>query len=257
MNTGKGLRIDREEGIGIITFARPEALNVLDTSALMTLRDALTELGKDNSIGALIVTGDRHFSAGADIRELKEKDAEEAQVFAELGHSVCDRIENMEKPVIAAVSGYALGAGCELALSCDIRFASEDARFGQPEVALGLIPGFGGTQRLTRLVGMGLSKEIILTGRILEAAEAQSIGLVNAVVKGGGLLGRARDTAKLLLKKGPVSIKLAKRLINENHRIGGELEMEIAFFSDCFATDDHREGINAFLEKRPPKFKGS
>ncbi|MEJ2696940.1 MAG: enoyl-CoA hydratase-related protein [Candidatus Sulfobium sp.] len=257
MTTGKSIGIERKEGIGTITFGRPESLNVLDTSSLMSFRDALEDLGRDDGIKVLIITGKTHFCAGADIRELKGKEAGSAQVFAELGHSVCDRIENMEKPVIAAVSGYALGAGCEIALSCDIRIASGDAKFGQPEVSLGLIPGFGGTQRLTRLVGIGTAKEIILTGRFVGPEEAHSIGLINSVAGEDELLVRAEDMARLLAQKGPVALKLAKRLMNENHRIGGELEMEIAFFADCFKTDDHLEGINAFLEKRRPKFKGS
>jgi enoyl-CoA hydratase len=256
MNTGRSIRVERKEEIATIAFGRPESLNILDTLSLMNLRDALTDLERDDGIRVLIITGDIHFCAGADIKELQDKDAESAQVFAELGHSVCDRIENMQKPVIAAVTGYALGAGCEIALSCDMRIASDNAKFGQPEVSLGLIPGFGGTQRLTRLVGMGASKELILTGRIIDAAEARSIGLINTVVRNEELLDKARDTARLLSQKGPLAIKLAKRLINENHRIGGELEMEIAFFADCFSTTDHIEGTNAFLEKRPPKFKG-
>ncbi len=256
MITGEAIRIERKEGIGTITFARPESLNIFDTPSLMKLRDALAELEKDDRIRVLIVTGNTHFCAGADIKELKAKGAASAQAFAELGHSICDRIENMQKPVIAAVRGFALGAGCEVALSCDMRIASESAKFGQPEVALGLIPGFGGTQRLTRLVGIGASKEMILTGRIVAAAEARSIGLINTVVRDEELMDKAEDTALLLAQKGPVAMKLAKRLINESQRIGGELEMEIAFFADCFSTADHLEGINAFLEKRKPKFKG-
>jgi enoyl-CoA hydratase len=256
MTTGERIRIEKKEGIGTITFGRPQSLNVLDTLSLMNLRDVLSDLARDDAIRVLVITGDIHFCAGADIRELSDKDVDSAQVFAELGHSVCNRIEKMHKPVIAAVSGYALGAGCEIALACDMRIASAGAKFGQPEVALGLIPGFGGTQRLTRLVGMGASKEIILTGRIIDAAEAHSIGLVNAVVRDEQLLDKAWEMARLLVQKSPAAIKLAKRLINEHHGIGGELEMEIAFFADCFATEDHREGISAFLEKRPPRFKG-
>jgi enoyl-CoA hydratase len=256
MNTGKSIRVERKEGIGSITFGSPESLNILDTLSLMNLRDALADLERDDGIRVLIITGDIHFCAGADIRELRDKNAESAQVFAELGHAVCDRIENMKKPVIAAVSGYALGAGCEIALSCDIRIASDNAKFGQPEVSLGLIPGFGGTQRLTRLVGIGVSKDMILTGRIVGAPEARSIGLINTVARDDELLDKAEGTARLLSQKSPLAIKLAKRLINESHRMGGELEMEIAFFADCFATADHLEGINAFLEKRPPTFKG-
>lgn len=256
MTTGEAITVERREGIGTITLRKPKTLNILDTPSLVALRDAVADLERDDAIRVLIITGDTHFCAGADIGELKEKDAESARVFAELGHSLCDQIENMDKPVIAAVRGYALGAGCELALSCDIRIASRGAKFGQPEVSLGLIPGFGGTQRLTRLVGIGASKEMILTGRILNASAANYIGLVNTVVKEEELINRARETAHLLTEKGPLALKLAKRLINENHRIGGELQSEIAFFADCFRTADSHEGINAFLEKRPPRFKG-
>lgn len=257
MSTDKNVRIEKKEWIGIITFGLPGSLNVLDSPTLVALRDALTDLEKEEGTRVIVLKGDRHFSAGANIRELKGKDAESAQVFAELGHSVCDRIENMQKPVIAAVNGYALGAGLELALACDMRIASEGTKFGQPEAGLGLIPGFGGTQRLTRLAGIGISKELILTGRIIDAREALSFGIVNTVVKDGELFEKAEDIARLMAQKSPVAIKLAKRLINENHRIGGELEMEIAFFADCFAAEDHTEGLNAFLEKRQPKFNGN
>lgn len=256
MSTGERIRIEKKEGIGTITFGRPESLNILDTLSLMNLRDVLTDLARDAGIRVVVITGDIHFCAGADIRELNDKDVDSAQVFAELGHSVCNRIENMHKPVIAAVRGYALGAGCEIAIACDMRIASEGARFGQPEVSLGLIPGFGGTQRLTRLVGIGASKEIILTGRIMDAAEAHSIGLVNTVVRDDQLLDKAREMARLVLQRSPAAVRLAKRLINETNAMGRELEMEIAFFADCFAMEDHREGISAFLEKRLPKFKG-
>ena len=256
MTTGEGITVERGEGIGTITFRRPDVLNVLDTSSLIALRDALADLHGDKEIRVLILTGDTHFCAGADIRELKDKDAESARIFAGLGHSLCDRIENMEKPVIAAVRGYALGAGCELALACDIRIASQNARFGQPEVSLGLIPGFGGTQRLTRLVGIGASKEMILTGKIIDVAAAASIGLVNMVVKEEELLGKAGETARLIAQKAPLALKFAKRLINENQGIGTKLESEISFFADCFRTEDLGEGIKAFLEKRPPAFRG-
>jgi enoyl-CoA hydratase len=256
MPTGKRIRTEKKEGLGQIVMDRPESLNVLDTVSLRELRDILMDIAEDAEVRVLIITGAKHFSAGADIRELKEKDRERAEVFAKLGQGICGLIENMKKPVIAAVEGFALGAGCEIALACDLRIASEDAKFGQPEVALGLVPGFGGTQRLTRLVGIGKAKEMILTGRPIDAREAETIGLVNRVVAAEKLLGSAEEIAAGLVLKSPVALKLAKMLINGNYDIGEGLKKEAAFFSDCFATEDRVEGINAFLEKRAPEFKG-
>jgi enoyl-CoA hydratase len=257
MNTAERLKIEKKEGIGIVKLERPDSLNILDTSALENLRNSLTDLGKDSQVRVLIITGSRHFCAGADIRELKDKDAGQARIFAELGHSLCDLIEDMEKPVIAAVTGYALGAGCEIALACDIRIASEKAKFAQPEVNLGIIPGFGGTQRLARLIGIGRAKEMILTGRVVDAHTAESIGLVNKVVKDEVLIREAEETTRLLAKKSPLALKLAKRLINQNHGIREGLDRGIELFADCFTSEDHREGIKAFLEKRTPKFRGA
>lgn len=167
-----------------------------------------------------------------------------------------NQIENMGKPVIAAINGFALGGGCELAIACDIRLAGESAKFGQPEVNLGLIPGFGGTQRLSRLVGVGKAKEMILTGEIISAKEAASIGLVNRVVKDEELMAKAEELAMFISLKGPIAVKMAKALINENQGIEKGLEKEINFFAQCFATQDRLDGINAFLEKRKPRFKG-
>ncbi|HEX7575556.1 MAG TPA: enoyl-CoA hydratase-related protein [Candidatus Methanoperedens sp.] len=258
MNTGnERIKIEKRKEIGIITFNRPEVMNIVDTETLLELADSLTDLETDTQIRVIIITGDKTFSSGADVTELKEKHPDEAGVFSRLGHNVCNHVENMVKPVIAAVNGYALGAGCEIALACDIRIAGESAKFGQPEVNLGLIPGFGATQRLTRLVGIGWAKELILSGRIIDAIEAESIGLVNNVVEDNELMAKAKEMAQVLAQKSPIALKAAKGLINQNLDIKRGLEMEIFSFSRCFASQDHIEGINAFMEKRKPKFEGT
>ncbi len=256
MTTDSPLKVEKKHSIGKITFSNPDALNVLGSLSLDALRETLRDLGEDPQIRVVIITGVKHFCAGADIKEMRDKNFEEAEKFAKLGHEICNMIEEMKKPVIAAVCGYALGGGCELALACDIRLASEDAKFGQPEVGLGLIPGFGGTQRLTRLVGIGRAKELILTGRIIDAKEAGNMGLVNSVVKNDSLLQKTDEVAVLFLQKSPVALSAAKKLINETQDMKNGLQTEIDFFSDCFAAEDHTEGIKAFLEKRPPEFKG-
>ncbi|VVB89675.1 3-hydroxypropionyl-coenzyme A dehydratase [uncultured archaeon] len=257
MATGEQVKVERKEEISIIILNRPETMNALDTEMFQELRDVLTGLGKDSRTRAIIITGCINFCAGADINELKEMHPIEAEVFSRLGHNVFDLLENIGKPVIAAINGYALGGGCELALACDIRIAGDNAKFGQPEVNLGLIPGFGATQRLTRLVGIGWAKELILSGRTIDVIEAESIGLVNSVVDDDKVMDKAEETAKVLAQKSPLAIKMAKNLINKNLDIKKGLEVEAISFSECFASEDHVEGINAFLEKRRPKFKGS
>lgn len=257
MNTGnEQIRIEREKEIVTITLNRPEVKNILDSEMIFQLGNHLTELENDEKARVIIITGTDNFCAGASIRELVEKHPVEAETFSRLGHTVFNRIENMGKPVIAAVNGYALGGGCELALACDIRIASGNAKFGQPEINLGLIPGFGGTQRLARLVGIGRAKELIMTGRMIDAREAEAIGLVNKVVEDGELLEKAKEMAQVLAQKSPPVLKIAKNLLNKNHDISKTLEMEIMDFSEVFASEDHMEGIKAFLEKRKPGFKG-
>ncbi len=256
MYTGNPLKAEKNGEIGSIILSNPDRLNVLGTPALQALKSALLDMGEDRGIRVLIITGVRHFCAGADIREMKDKTPEEAENFARLGHGICGMIESMDKPVIAAICGYCLGGGCEIALACDVRLASENARLGQPELNLGLIPGFGGTQRLTRLIGIGRAKELVMTGRIVGAAEAESMGLVNKVAGDDGLIQLADGMAAEFAGKSPAALAMAKGLINDTSRINRGLEAEIGSFSKCFATEDHREGIEAFIEKRPPRFRG-
>ena len=256
MSTNEPIKREKKEGVGSIILNRPRSLNVLDTETLRGLRDALAEIGKDPEIKVVIITGEGHFCAGADIRELKEKDRREAEMFSRLGHEVCDHIEDLEKPVIAAVVGYSLGGGCELALACDMRIAGENAKFGQPEINIGLISGFGGTQRLARLVGVGKAKELIYTGAIIGAKEAESMGLVNLVVKDEEVMSKAGETARILSEKSPLILRKAKGLFKRNQDMQRALAKEISLFAGCFETEDHLEGISAFLEKRKPEFKG-
>ncbi len=249
--------VERKDGIVIITLESPDGLNILSSRMLQYISNKLSVLEKTEEVRVIIITGVKNFSAGADIKEMKEKSPEEAEVFSRLGHKVCSQIEEMGKAVIAAVRGYALGGGCELALACDIRIAGGSARFGQPELNLGLIPGFGGTLRLTRLVGVGLAKEMVLTGKVIDAAEAESIGLVNRTVRDGELMESAMAIAALIAQKSPSTVRMVKELINNDYAKKEGLDMEIRFFSECFRTEDHIEGINAFLEKRKPGFKGA
>jgi len=257
MSTGnEHIKVEKKKEIGIIALNRPEARNALNRKMIQELGDALTELENDLQIRVIIITGNKDFCAGADIKEMNAIKPEEIESFCRWGHKVFEQLENMGKPVIAAITGFALGGGCELVLACDIRIAGESAKFGQPEVNLGLIPGFGGTQRLSRLVGIGKAKEMILTGEIINAKEAAAIGLVNRVEKDEELMAKAEEMSQVIAQKGPIAVKMAKKLINENQEITKGLEKEIEFFARCFTTQDRLEGIKAFLEKRKPRFKG-
>ena len=241
-----------------MSINRPEALNALNTETLQDLDKAMEIIEKDEEIHIVILTGEgRAFVAGADIGEMKDMDVFQAREFADLGLGVFRKIELMEKPIIAAINGFALGGGCELSMCCDIRIASEKAKFGQPEVGLGIIPGFAGTQRLSRLVGMGRAKELIFTTDMINAEEAYRIGLVNKVVPVDKLMEEALAMAKSISEKGQIAVRFAKTSINRGIDVDMETAMAIErdLFGLCFATEDQKEGMTAFLEKRNPNYK--
>lgn len=254
----ENLVVEKKGNVATLTIARPNALNALNTETLKELEVAIDEISLDEEVDVLIVTGDgKAFVAGADISEMKDKNAVEGRTFAELGLRVFRKIEKMEKPVIAAVNGFALGGGCELAMSCDIRIASEKAKFGQPEVNLGIIPGFAGTQRLSRLVGPAIAKELIYTADIIDAQEAHRIGLVNKVVSQENLIEEAFNMANKIAAKAQLAIRFAKTAINRGFETDIETGMDIerTLFGLCFSTEDQKEGMTAFLEKREAQFK--
>jgi enoyl-CoA hydratase len=255
------LIIEKRNRLALVTINRPDKLNALDAQAKAELKEAFGGLRSDPEVDVVILTGagEKAFVAGTDIRELSLLDESSGRAFSERGQAVFNLIENLGKPVIAAVNGYALGAGAELALACHIRIASENARFGQPEVNLGVIPGYGGTQRLARLIGRGKAMEMILTGDPIDAKEALRIGLVSAVVSPGDLLKTAEGMAGKISSKGQVAVRLALQAVNamyETHLNSGQV-LEAALFGRCCASEDFKEGIKAFLEKRKPVFKGT
>lgn len=258
--TYENLLIETENEIAIITINRPEAMNALNEKTLLELQDIFVSVAEDVTVKVVILTGtgEKAFVAGADIAAMQPLSVLKARQFAKLGHRVMSAIERCPKPVIAAVNGFALGGGCELALGCDIRIVAENARFGQPEVNLGVIPGFGGTQRLARLIGKGRALEMILTGEMIDAAEAYRIGLANKIVPLDQLLDTTKKMASAITSKGPYAVQLAKEAV----RNGLELDLERAnqyeaeLFGLCFATVDQKEGMVAFLEKRQAEFKG-
>ena len=246
--------------VGFVTLDRPDALNALSREMLEGIRDALDRAEADPKVRAVVITGagDKAFCAGADISTMREASISEARDFASLGHAVGARIEAFPRPVIAAVNGYALGGGCELALACDIRLASERARFGQPEVSIGVLPGWGGTQRLVRVAGLGFAKELIFTGRTCDAGEAAAHGLANRVVPHESLMAEATALAELIAAKAPWAVTQAKLMTNLAFDGGQQanLERERDLFALAFATADQREGMAAYFDKRPPEFEG-
>jgi enoyl-CoA hydratase len=249
-----------EGPISILTINRPKVLNALNTEVLRALGAALTQISARSETRCVILTGagDKAFVAGADIAAMSSMTTAQAAEFARFGHEVMAALDALAMPVIAAVNGFALGGGCELALSCDFIYASEKAKFGQPEVNLGVVPGFGGTQRLARRVGIAMARELVYTGAMIGAEEALRIGLANKVVAPDQLMEEAKKTAQLIAQKGPFAVARAKRIIAEG--LDGTLSagnaLEIAAFAACFDTSDQKEGMQAFLEKRAAAFTG-
>lgn len=254
----KNIIFEKEQRIATVTINRPASLNALNKETLEELLVCFQEISSDDEIKAIIVTGsgEKAFVAGADISFMQHLTPLEGRSFGQLGHLVMRTIENTPQPVIAAVNGFALGGGCELALACDMRFASENAKFGQPEVNLGVVPGFGGTQRLPRLIGKGLANELLFTGNIIDAVEALRIGLVNRVYSQEELQSQCRQTAETITLKGSVAVQLCKEAVN--HGVEMDLDKGCAYEADlfalCFASEEQTEGMSAFLEKRSPQF---
>ena len=249
-----------KEGIATITFNRPKALNALNGALLAELSLALDEIAADEDIRVLILTGagDKSFVAGADISELATFDPLKAKAFGQKGHAIINKLQQLPIAVIAAVNGFALGGGTEIAIACDFIYASENAKFGQPEINLGVIPGFGGTQRLPRLIGANMARELIYTGKMISAAEALQLGLANKVVPPDSLMDEVMKTAALIASKGKVSLREAKQAINKGLDVdlASGCGVEVDAFALCYASSDAKEGTRAFLEKRPADFKG-
>jgi enoyl-CoA hydratase len=251
---------EKKNGVAYITLNRPKVLNALNTPTWTDLKTAFEDAKADAAVHGVILTGagDKAFIAGADISELAHVDAYDAQESSRFGQDVLNLIENLGKPVIAAINGFALGGGCETAMACTIRIAAEHAKFGQPEVKLGLLPGGGGTQRLPRLVGKGRALQLILTGETISAQEAYRIGLVNEVVPAASLIARAEAILKQISANAPIAIKFSLEAANkgmDTSQIEG-FALEASYFGICAATEDKKEGTSAFLEKRAPQFHG-
>lgn len=251
---------EKNEGVATITLNRPEALNAFSKEVVEEILHALEDVKTDEAVRVVVLTGagEKAFSAGADIKAMVGMTALKARELSLIGERLCVGLENLEKPVIAAINGYALGGGLEVAMSCDLRIASENAKMGQTEINIGLIPGWGGTQRLTRLVGMTKAKELVFTGRIIDAKTAEQIGIVNMVVPADKFRETVSQFAKDLASKAPVALKVAKALINKGSDIGLEsaLALEREGFGVVGSSEDLKEGVSAFTEKRKPVFKG-
>ena len=253
------LLYSKEDGIGIVTINRPEVLNALNIDVFVELYELFQEIEDDRDVRVVILTGsgEKAFIAGVDVNEMKDKNSVEVERFINIARKTCDRIYTLNKPVIAAVNGFALGGGCEIVLCCDLILASKNARFGQPEINLGIVPGGGGMQRLVRLLGMHRAKELVYTGDIIDADTALAMGIVNKVVPLEILMPEARTLAQKLLSKSSVALSYAKKAINSGAgmSLAAAMDSDECFFARCFATEDQKEGMKAFIEKRKPVFR--
>jgi enoyl-CoA hydratase/carnithine racemase len=256
----ENIRLETRDRIAYVTIDRPKVLNALNMATMNELRAAFTQLKDDREVRVVILTGagEKSFVAGADIGELQKNNPVEAKAYTHRGQAVLDLIENLGKPVIACINGFALGGGCELAMACTMRLASENAKVGQPEVKLGIIPGYGGTQRLPRLVGKGVAMQLLLTGEMISAQEAHRIGLVNEVVPAPQLIARAEAIAQSIIKNAPLAIQYCLEAVNHGMEMTQSegLFLEASLFAVCCATEDKKEGTSAFLEKRSADFAG-
>jgi Enoyl-CoA hydratase/carnithine racemase len=251
--------LEKHDGIGVITVNRPEHLNALDRATVEELAEVIERAAADDEIKVIILTGagDKAFVAGGDIAFMQDLAAVEARGFARFGQGVLRKLESMPKPVIAAINGFCLGGGCELAMACDFIVAAARAKFGQPEVGLGVTPGFGGTQRLPRLIGIGRAKQLLYTGDIIDAEEAKRIGLVNAVVSDKDLMTYVSGIARRIINKGQLAVRFSKAAVNNGMQtdIDRAMTIEADIFALCFSTEDQHEGMKAFVEKRKPVFQ--
>ncbi len=252
------MRIEKRGAVGIVTFSRPEALNALNLETLKELDALLDEIATDSTLGIVIFTGEgKAFIAGADIKEMSVLNAEEGRAFGVLGQRIFYKLERLDQVTIAAVNGFALGGGCELALACDLRYAGAKAKMGQPEVTLGITPGFSGSQRLPKLIGLARAKELIFTGKMIGAVEAEQMGLVNKVVD-GDVLEYAIEVASTIERNAPLAVKYSKKAIDSGYgqTVNEGNVLEAGFFGLCFASEDQKEGMSAFINKQKPNFKG-
>src|SRR5881296_1234253 len=258
--TFSNILFEKKNSIAYVTVNRPKVLNALNMATMEELRAAFHEIKNDASVRVVILTGagEKAFIAGADIGELQKNNPVEAKEYTHRGQAVLDLIENLGKPVIACLNGFALGGGCEIAMACTMRLASENAKFGQPEVKLGIIPGMGGTQRLPRLVGKGIAMQLVLTGEMITAQEAHRIGLVNEVVAAAELIPRAEAIAQKIIANAPLAVQYAMEAVNKGMEmtLAEGLYLEAVLFGVSCATEDKKEGTTAFLEKRQAQFKG-
>jgi enoyl-CoA hydratase/carnithine racemase len=258
--TFENILLEKKNSIAYVTVNRPKVLNALNMATMEELRAAFTDIKNDAAVRATILTGsgEKAFIAGADIGELSKHDAVSGKEYTHRGQSALDLIENLGKPVIACINGFALGGGCEIAMACSIRLASSNAKLGQPEVKLGIIPGYGGTQRLPRLVGRGIAMQLVLTGEMISAEEAHRIGLVNEVVAPAELIPRAEAIAQKIIANAPLAVQYAMEAVNHglDLPLAEALYLEATLFGVCCATEDKKEGTTAFLEKRAAAFKG-